>query len=265
MWGDDSMTGTRSIIAALALLAAPGVVGAQSLARRVDRVQNGTVRLTFAAREGVCGDGATMIQDQRHRMNRSDDGWTTECPCEHGPVRITLIIRDHRVIRIRTAVGGAWPAAAAGTTDLGTIGATAAADYLLALAGSNTEGAKDAVFPATLADSTVVWPKLLVLARNSGSPDAARTQAVFWLGQAAEDAATGGLDELVSDEHGDREVRRQAVFALSQRPRDEAVPALIRVARTNRDPEIRRQAIFWLGQSNDPRALALFEELLTLR
>ena len=50
------------------------------------------------------------------------------------------------------------------------------------------------------------------------------------------------------------------VVALSQRPRDQAVPALISVARTNRDPEIRKKALFWLGQSNDPRALNLFEE-----
>ena len=53
------------------------------------------------------------------------------------------------------------------------------------------------------------------------------------------------------------------MFALSQRPRDEGVPALIYVARTNKDPEIRKKALFWLGQSNDPRALDLFEELLT--
>jgi len=63
----------------------------------------------------------------------------------------------------------------------------------------------------------------------------------------------------------DREIREQAVFALSQRPKDEGVPALIRVARTNKDPEIRKRALFWLGQSGDPRALALFEELLTKR
>jgi HEAT repeat protein len=57
-------------------------------------------------------------------------------------------------------------------------------------------------------------------------------------------------------------VRKQAVFALSQRPSDEAVPALIRIARSNREPEIRRTALFWLGQSEDPRALGLFEEIL---
>jgi HEAT repeat protein len=58
-------------------------------------------------------------------------------------------------------------------------------------------------------------------------------------------------------------VREQALFALSQRPRDEGVPALIRIAKTNKAPELRRKALFWLGQSEDPRALALFEDLLT--
>jgi HEAT repeat protein len=57
-------------------------------------------------------------------------------------------------------------------------------------------------------------------------------------------------------------VRKQAIFALSQRSTDEAVPALIRIARTNDDPELRKTALFWLGQSEDPRAVSLFEEIL---
>jgi hypothetical protein len=28
------------------------------------------------------------------------------------------------------------------------------------------------------------------------------------------------------------------------------------------DPELRKTALFWLGQSEDPRALGLFEEIL---
>ena len=88
---------------------------------------------------------------------------------------------------------------------------------------------------------------------------------MFWLGQAAGDAATASLDTLSRDSGVDREVQKQVVFALSQRPKDEGIPILIRVARTHRDPEVRRDAVFWLGQSNDPRAIALFEELLTKR
>jgi hypothetical protein len=35
------------------------------------------------------------------------------------------------------------------------------------------------------------------------------------------------------------------------------------VAKTNRNPEVRKQAMFWLGQSNDPRALDFFEQVLS--
>ena len=41
------------------------------------------------------------------------------------------------------------------------------------------------------------------------------------------------------------------------------MPALIRVAKTSKDPKLRRTALFWLGQSEDPAAIRLFEEILT--
>jgi HEAT repeat protein len=57
-------------------------------------------------------------------------------------------------------------------------------------------------------------------------------------------------------------VKKGAVFALSQLPKDEGVPLLIQVARTNANPAVRKQAMFWLGQTKDPRALKFFEEIL---
>ena len=59
------------------------------------------------------------------------------------------------------------------------------------------------------------------------------------------------------------DVKKKAVFALSQLPKDEGIPKLVHVARANRNREVRQDAMFWLGQSNDPRALAFFEEVLT--
>ena len=76
------------------------------------------------------------------------------------------------------------------------------------------------------------------------------------------EAAGLALDSIARDDRGDLEVRKQAIFALSQRSTDEAVPALMRIARTNGDPELRKTALFWLGQSEDPRAVTLFEEIL---
>jgi HEAT repeat protein len=57
-------------------------------------------------------------------------------------------------------------------------------------------------------------------------------------------------------------VKKRAVFALSQLPKDEGVPLLIQVAKTNTNPVVRKQAMFWLGQSHDPRALQFFEQVL---
>ncbi len=52
------------------------------------------------------------------------------------------------------------------------------------------------------------------------------------------------------------------MFALSQRPTDEGVPILMDVARTATQAETRRSAMFWLAESEDPRVVAFFEEVL---
>ncbi|MEO8140086.1 MAG: HEAT repeat domain-containing protein, partial [Gemmatimonadota bacterium] len=148
-------------------------------------------------------------------------------------------------------------------TDLGLVPAAEASAWLLALAEKNEPASEEAVFPATIGEGVTAWPALLRIARNQEVQKKVRRSAIFWLGQAAGEAATLGLDSITQDQRQDREVRESAIFALSQRPKDEGVPALIRVAKSNRDPELRKKALFWLGQSEDPAALALFEELLT--
>ena len=89
-----------------------------------------------------------------------------------------------------------------------------------------------------------------------------RGQALFWLAQKAGQKAVGTITGAIENDP-DTDVKRKAVFALSQLPKDEGVPKLIEVAQTNRNPEVRKQAMFWLGQSNDPRALQFFEQVLT--
>lgn len=262
----------RILLAAAAIgLLLPAAASAQTLERRVATVPDGDVRFSFTSRPDVKGDGYTIIQwscDRGHcrqqvNGNYSDgDGDDWRSPCDTGPVRVTLRRRDGRTTGLRVAVGGRAPVASG--TDLGRVSAPEAVRFLLALAArADGDQGGHAIFAATLADSAVVWPDLLRLARNEAVPVQTRRSAVFWVSQAAETAATRGLDSLIDEDSADREVREQAVFALSQRPHDESIPVLIRVAKSNRDPEIRKRAIFWLGQSDDPRALALFEDLLT--
>ena len=56
--------------------------------------------------------------------------------------------------------------------------------------------------------------------------------------------------------------RRQAIFALSQLPKHESVPRLVRIVETHIDAPVRRQALFWLGQTGDERALPVIEQIL---
>lgn len=58
------------------------------------------------------------------------------------------------------------------------------------------------------------------------------------------------------------EVKRKAVFALSELPPDQGVPLLIDLARTHKSPALREQAFFWLGPSGDPRALEFLAAVL---
>ncbi len=64
------------------------------------------------------------------------------------------------------------------------------------------------------------------------------------------------------DDDPEIEVKNEAVFAQSQLPPRRGVPLLIGLARTQKSREVREQAMLWLGQSGDPRALVLFEEVL---
>ncbi len=255
-----------------ALLLLAGNALAQTLERRVASAPDGSVRFSFAAKPGVYGNGRNMISwdcDKGNCRSRQVDGnWDSDhndwdSPCDSGPVRVALTKTGGRVTDLRVYVGGEWRASTS-ATDLGTVSTKDAASYLLALALKDESRASDkAIFPAVLADSVTIWPDLLKIAKADNVSRKVRRSAVFWLGQAAGDAATRGLSALVDDGNADREVRETAVFALSQRPREEGVPALIRIAKENKDPDLRRKAIFWLGQSDDPRALSLFEELLT--
>jgi HEAT repeat protein len=173
-------------------------------------------------------------------------------------VRVDLTVENGNVVELETFVGGRAPQPAL------TVSTRAAVDYLLALAERSGEPVgKHAILPALLADSVEPWPRLLQIAKNENAASQVRKSAIFWLGQAAGDKATQGLKSLLSDE--DVEVKKSAVFALSQIRGEQSVTALIDVVRTSKDKEVRKSALFWLSQKNDPRVLALFEDILLKR
>jgi hypothetical protein len=204
----------RTLIAALAGAALASTATAQAIDSRITAVRDGTVRLTFAARPGVLGNGPDHIQwDCGQGGCRRDIGTHREDPdvewntaCDSGPVRLTLRVRSGSVTDLRLAVGGRW-VPRTDVTDLGAVPAAAVVRYLLTLARRGGRVGTRAIFASTLADSVTVWPDLLRLARDGSLTTETRRQAVFWVSQAAGSAATKGLDELVGEDTVDREVR----------------------------------------------------------
>ena len=258
----------RSLIplsAALVALLPLTTLRAQSLATRIAAVGNGAVVFHFAARAGVCGDGEHFIRTGRSSYHGSFSSGRSMEPCEPGPVQVRLTLDNGVVTGVRSWVGR--PRQREGR-DLGAVSAPEAARYLLHVAATGAPGAgSKAIMPAVLADSAVVWPDLLTIARDRDTRSrSTRQDALFWLSRFASGAVAGRPnDPFVEADEGsndDEELKIHAVFVLSQLPRGEGVPQLLDVARSNASWRVRSQAMFWLGQSGDPRALALFEAVL---
>lgn len=249
------------VLLSLVLLAP--VLPAQSasdIARRVDAVRDGDVRLSFPARPGVCGNGSSWIRtSDSTRVGSFRGGGDVDMECQEGPVRVVIARRDGRSVDVRTYVGGRWRTDRS-ATDLGMLSAAAAVSWLIAEVEEGDESsAKDALMPLTIADADVPWARVLNVARDASRPRDVRTQALFWSAQAAGDKAAQEIGVIASTDP-DVDVRTQAVFALSRRA--DGVEHLLTIARTSKDREVKKAAYFWLGQSKDPRAAALFAEVL---
>jgi hypothetical protein len=256
-----------SLIALAAALALPRPTLAQSLERRVLESGDGTVQFSFASRPGVCGDGVSYVRDGFGGDNRiyengnfsgrrHGDDWP---PCMPGPIRVVASVTGGELLRLRTFAGPQHASAEPQLRDLGAVSVSEAVAFLTRVVEhGNGRPSRDAILPLVLADSISPWPTFLRYARDERLPRGMRSTVDFWLARGA--AAKLGLADR--DEDTDDDVRSSAVFALSQQPKDVAVPRLIDLARHAKYPAARAQALFWLGQSGDTRAIDVFEEIL---
>src|ERR671913_935360 len=89
----------KTLIATIVISQVAAPLRAQSLSDRIGAIVNGTVRLSFAARKGVCGQGDNSIN-----IGHSSDEWQPDC----GPrlVRVALRLGDRKVQSARTYIGG---------------------------------------------------------------------------------------------------------------------------------------------------------------
>jgi HEAT repeat protein len=246
---------------ALGMLAASVPACAQTLERRVAAAGDNPVQFHFAARAGVCGDG-------RSYFHADDDGWYGSFysdgnrmqACEAGPVRVVIVRAGRDVVKVET-YAGPIAADAGAAQDLGAVPAREAAAYLLSVAAS-AEGrpARDALTPAMLADSAVVTPAMLQIAKDQARGRDLRKSAITWLARRRTEpsgvGATGiarALDQIVRDRTENESVRQQAMGTISRFDRGEGIPTLIGFAGDG-DQWISKQAFQTLSRSGDPRA-----------
>jgi hypothetical protein len=258
----------RTPLALLTALAGATTLPAQSLGQRV-RESDGIVQIVYPSRPNACGDGQSFIGNVfgSDRFYSGDVNWTGRNPwqarqCVHGPARVNATVVSGEVTRIRAYVGPV-PNTAPDMRTL-TVSANEAAAWMSDLITRGTSRvASDAILPLVLADGPEPWPLLLKVARDDNRPRDVRRNAMTWLSSGvSEHLGLSNADDGTSD---DDEMRKQAVYVLSQRPKSESVPGLIELSRSAKHASARKMAIYWLGQTGDSRAVEVYAELLGIR
>jgi HEAT repeat protein len=147
-----------------------------------------------------------------------------------------------------------------GITDLGAVAAQQAADYLLGLAAkSDGRVGRDAIFPATLADSATTMEPLIAIARNGALPRDTRTRALAYAGREERlptipSRVVDAVVAIARDEADNIEVRRQAVRTLGALPHGAGIATLIELARQTQSAWLAKEGMSALASSGDPRA-----------
>ena len=246
-----------AIASLIAVGASTSPGGAQSLANRVASASGSSVQFSYPARPGVCGDGRTYISTGSgnfygsYSTNGSDQ-------CVAGPVRVVADIADRNVIALRTYVGGANPVVDAAATNLGTVTAADATDYLLGVAsGADGRVGRDAIFAAVLADGGDLSARLLDIGRDQNRPLETRRAALSGLGRsdaAQLDRVGATLVQIATNESDAQGVRTTALSVLSRLDRGAGIPPLVKLATGNITSWVGKESMMVLARSGDPRA-----------
>ena len=122
--------------------------------------------------------------------------------------------------------------------------------------------------PAMLADSAVVTPELLKMARDQARSRELRRTAISWLarrrtetGGVGVNAVAQALDKIVRDRTESEPIREQALSTISRFDRGEGIPTLLGFA-ADGDPWIAKKAFATVARSGDPRARKYMREAI---
>ncbi|MFL5612280.1 MAG: HEAT repeat domain-containing protein [Gemmatimonadaceae bacterium] len=238
-------------------LLVPSALAAQSFVRRVEAVTDGTVRLTYAARAGLCGDGRQTVRAGSAFIslpNTFGFGHGETDVCFAGPVRVAIARSNGETVSYRVIVGGRW-GSNDDATDLGVVSAPEAARYFFDEARrSSGNNAHYALAAAVFADSIDLVPDLARLARSNDIRRELRERAVFWIGTYDDPRATRTLHDLASDESLDEDARGAAIIALGRDDISDDDVAWLRTLYPRLSPKLRDNVFLAVSRSDSPRA-----------
>jgi HEAT repeat protein len=249
---------SRLAIASVLLVATSAPLAhAQSLANRIASASDRSVQFTYPVRPGVCGDGRTYISTGSGNFYGSFSTNSAE-QCLAGPVRVVADLADRNVIALRTYVGGPAPAVETGVTNLGTVSAVEAADYLIGVAArADGRVGRDATFAALLGENVELTSRLLDIARDQSRPLETRRAAVSGLVRSDPrqfDRVGAALVQIATNESDVQAVRTAALSALSRLDHGAGIQPLVQLASANLTSWVGREAMTVLARSGDPRA-----------
>lgn len=258
----------RLLLATLLVVSGTSECRAQALERRIASAAGSAVQFTFAAREGVCGDGRSYLRLDPDSWFGTMNDYTRAQPCEAGPARVVVVKSGTETIRLETYAGPLTSAVDA--VDLGRVSAGDAVAYLGALA-TRGEGrvARDALLPLGIADSASVSSTFLALVRDGERPREVRRSALGWLVRRRTASDAIPMRELLAlvsgiarndSEQGN--FRQSAVGMLGRMERGEGIPMLIEMSRVTGDPWLARQSTEVLSRNGDPRARRAIREIV---
>lgn len=203
-----------------------------------------------------------LFRVEQNRLNKIRMA-TPDCDIDAGGLQVTWLTQ------VNGAQSVAYLETIAGVDKLGDAAMSAMAMHQDPAADRALESMLNTRQPDKVREKAVMWLSIhrgryerVVRVAHDDPSARVRGQAIFWLAQGAQKKLAADTAANAIDNDPETEVKKKAVFALSQLSNGDGVPKLIDVAKTNRNPEVRKQAIFWLGQSKDARALKFLEEVL---
>src|SRR5947209_12308528 len=249
----------RMLIAAITMLAGAFPIAAQTLQSRIT-ASDGLVQIVYPSRPNVCGDGQSYIGNLfgNSRTYSGDASWSgrngsTTRECVHGPARIVANVVGGEITRVHEYVGPV-PATATDVRTINSSAAEATAWLSELLMNGPPRLASEMILPLIVADGPEPWHLFLKVARDENRSRDLKRNVMLWLSNGVSDHL--GLTDADDSSSDDDEMRKQAIFVLTQRPKNESVPQLIELARSAKHLSARKTAIYWLGQTGDSRGVA---------